>query len=103
MSKAWVYILKCADGKYYTGSTTNLSIRLAEHRAKKYKGFTSYRLPIELVYSAEFNSYHEAFQIERQIKKWSRAKKEALIKNDYDELHKLAECKNVTHYSNRTK
>ena len=72
-----------------------------EHRNKKYKGYTSYRLPVKLVYSQEFNNYNEAFQFERKIKTWSRAKKEALIKGDFTKLHKLAECKNETHYKNR--
>ena len=63
MSKAYVYILKCADGKYYTGVTTNLDRRLTEHRTKKYKGYTSYRLPVELLFSKEFNTYHKAIQV----------------------------------------
>ena len=99
MNKAWVYILKCADGKYYTGSTVNLEKRIAEHNSKKYKGYTAYRLPVKLVYSQEYNSYHEAFLIERQIKNWSKAKKEALIKHDFEKLHELAKCKNETNHS----
>lgn len=98
MKKAYVYILKCADGKYYTGSTTNLERRLYEHQHKRYKGYTSYRLPVKLVFSQDFRSYYEAFQFERKIKKWTRAKKEALIRGDFSKLHKLAECKNETHY-----
>jgi len=101
MKKAWVYILKCADGKYYTGSTANLERRIAEHNTKKYKGYTSYRLPVELVYAQEYSSYHEAFLVERKIKNWSRAKKEALINGDFKRLHKLAECKNESHYLNK--
>ena len=101
MKQAFVYILKCADGKYYTGSTTDLERRLYEHETKKYKGYTSYRLPVKLVFSQEFNSYHEAFQFERKIKNWSRAKKEALINSDFSKLHKLAECKNETHFKNK--
>lgn len=101
MKRAYVYILECSDGKYYTGSTTDLERRMYEHRNKKYKGYTSYRLPVKLVYSQEFNNYNEAFQFERKIKTWSRAKKEALIKGDFTKLHKLAECKNETHYKNR--
>ena len=101
MKRAYVYILKCSDGKYYTGSTTDLERRMYEHKNKKYKGYTSYRLPVKLVYSQEFSNYNEAFQFERKIKTWSRAKKEALIKGDFTKLHKLAECKNETHYKNR--
>ena len=101
MKQAFVYILKCADGKYYTGSTTDLERRLYEHETKKYKGYTSYRLPVKLVFTQKFNSYHEAFQFERKIKNWSRAKKEALISSDFSKLHKLAECKNETHFKNK--
>ncbi len=101
MRKVWVYILKCADGKYYTGSTVNLERRFEEHKSKKYKGYTSYRLPVKLVYAQEYPSYYEAFLVERKIKKWSRAKKEALINGDFKSLHKLAECKNESHYSNK--
>lgn len=101
MKKAWVYILKCADGKYYTGSTTDLEKRLYEHKTRKYKGFTSYRLPVKLVFSQEFNSYKEAFQFERKIKNWSHTKKEALINGDFSKLHKLAECNNKSHYKNK--
>jgi len=101
MKEAWVYILECADGKYYTGSTTDLEKRLYEHQSKKYLGYTSYRLTVKLVFFQEFNSYHEAFQFERKIKYWSHAKKEALINGDFSKLHKLAECKNETHYKNK--
>lgn len=101
MKEAWVYVLECADKKYYTGSTTDLERRLHEHQTKKYKGYTSYRLPVKLVYSQKFSSYHEAFQFERKIKNWSHAKKEALINNNFSELHKLAECKNETHFKNK--
>jgi putative endonuclease len=101
MKRAFIYILKCADGKYYTGSTTDLEKRLYEHQTKKYKGYTSYRLPVKLVFSQEFKSYNEAFQFERKIKNWSHIKKEALINGDFSKLHNLAECKNETHYKNK--
>ena len=68
MRQAYVYILKCGDGKYYTGSTTDLERRLYEHQTKKYNGYTSYRLPVKLVFSQEFKTYNEAFQFEREIK-----------------------------------
>jgi predicted GIY-YIG superfamily endonuclease len=76
---AWVYILRCRDGSYYVGSTTNLERRLAEHRAGTYDGYTSTRLPITLVLSYETTTRDQAFQLEMQIKGWSRRKKEALI------------------------
>ena len=101
MKEAWIYILECADGKYYIGSTTDLERRLYEHQSKKYKGYTSYRLPVKMVFNQKFNSYHRAFQFERKIKNWSKAKKVALINSDFSELHKLAECKNETHFKNK--
>ena len=101
IKKAWVYILKCADGSYYTGKTQNLELRLAQHENVTFSGYTSKRLPVKCVYARGFASYHEAIQAERQIKRWSRAKKEALIAGDFELLHKLAECRNLTHHKNK--
>jgi predicted GIY-YIG superfamily endonuclease len=89
----WLYILKCADGSYYTGSTTNLERRIAEHQSGEIKGYTSSRLPVELVFSCEFQTENEAFIRERQIKGWSRAKKEALIRGDFDALVRLSKSR----------
>ena len=77
---SWVYILRCADGSYYTGCTTNLDQRLGEHQAGETSGYTATRLPVELVYAEEFQAIHDAIDAERRVKGWSRAKKEALIK-----------------------
>ena len=83
--------MKCADDLYYVGLTGNLEIRLKEHNSGYFEGsYTSKRLPVELVYSCELETYHKAFQKERQIKRWSRAKKEALIKGEFDNLPDLA-------------
>ena len=84
---AYVYILECSDGSYYVGSTTNLEIRLAQHNTGFFSGYTSKRLPVKLVWSVEIPTEHEAFLRERQIKGWSRAKKEALIRGDWNGLH----------------
>jgi len=84
--KAWLYILKCADGSYYTGSTNDLDLRVTQHIRGEGCIYTRNRLPVELVYSEEFQSEHEAFLRERQVKGWSRAKKEALIRGDFDAL-----------------
>ena len=89
-SHAWVYILRCADGSYYTGHTTNLEMRLAEHQSGEFNGWTRNRLPVELVFAQEMPDKDQAFLAERQIKKWSRAKKEALIAGDWDMLRWLA-------------
>ncbi|MBL8047031.1 MAG: GIY-YIG nuclease family protein, partial [Anaerolineales bacterium] len=85
----YVYILRCFDNSYYTGSTNNLQRRLAEHQAGEVEGYTASRLPVELVWCAEFPSDHDAFLRERQIKGWSRAKKEALIRNDWVKLQTI--------------
>ena len=86
---AYVYILKCADDSYYVGSTTNLDRRLFEHQNGLIRGYTESRRPVELVWSAEFPTDHDAFLRERQIKGWSRTKKEALIRGDWNGIHKV--------------
>ena len=91
--KAWLYILKCTDGSYYTGSTNNLSLRLAQHQAGEGGDYTRSRLPVELVYSQDFPSEHQAFLREQQVKGWSRAKKEALICGDFEALVELSRAR----------
>jgi len=93
---AWVYILKCSDGSYYAGSTTNLERRLWEHQNSFYKGYTSSRLPVELVWAIDFPTEHDAFLFERQVKGWTRAKKETLIRNDWDEIHTIVKTERQT-------
>jgi predicted GIY-YIG superfamily endonuclease len=90
MKLSWVYILSCADGSYYVGSTTDLTARLAKHYSGAYCGYTSSRRPVELVYSQKFGDVNEAVRAERQIKGWTRAEKAALIERDFDLLHALA-------------
>ena len=85
----FVYILKCADDSYYTGMTANLEHRLAQHQAGTYEGYTSSRLPVQLVWSQTVQTENEAFLLEHQIKGWSRAKKEALMRNDFHDLHTI--------------
>ncbi len=82
----WVYMLRCSDGSYYTGHTDNLEKRIAEHQVSEIPCYTSTRLPIELVFSQEFQSRVEALERERQVKGWSRAKKEALMRGDWEKL-----------------
>jgi tRNA/rRNA methyltransferase len=74
----WVYMLRCSDQSYYTGHTDDLELRLAKHQTGEYGGYTQTRLPVELLFREEFTSRSEVFQRERQIKGWSRKKKEAL-------------------------
>jgi predicted GIY-YIG superfamily endonuclease len=85
----YIYILKCADNSYYTGSTTDLALRLAQHNAGTYGGYTSKRLPVILVWSQDVQTDNEAFLLERKLKGWSRSKKEALIRGDFARLHKI--------------
>ena len=83
----WVYLLKCADKSYYAGHTDNLENRLAQHHGKEIPAcHTATRLPVMLVYSQEFSTRVEALAAERQIKGWSRRKKEALIRGDWAAL-----------------
>jgi putative endonuclease len=94
--KGYVYILKCANGQYYTGSTNNVEIRVAQHNAGEGANFTRKHLPVEWVYCEEFQSLDDAFYREKQVQGWSRKKKEALINGDFDNLPKLS--KNYTQY-----
>lgn len=80
------YILLCADGKYYTGHTDDLEVRLGQHQSGLIKGFTSSRLPVQLVWADNFPTRYEALDAELKIKKWSTAKKRALIEGDWQAL-----------------
>ncbi len=86
----WVYILRCSDGSYYTGHTDNLEKRIAEHQVGAIEGYTSMRLPVQLVFSEEFSTRVEALERELQLKGWSRKKKEALMRSDWAEVKRLA-------------
>ena len=86
----YLYILQCADGSYYTGSTKTLEIRLHQHSTGEGAKYTTKRLPVSLVYVEEFERIDEAFQRENQIQGWSRKKKQALIAGDFDKLSHLS-------------
>ena len=89
-----VYILRCADGSYYTGMTENLERCLAQHQAGTFEdGYTASRRPVKLLWSQTFANHDDAFRRERQIKGWSRAKKEALMRGDWEALVKLSKSK----------
>jgi len=98
--KGWMYILECADGSYYTGSTNNLELRLAQHQNGEGANHTKKHLPVKLLYYEEFQRIDEAFYREKQVQGWGRKKKEALINGLSEDLKKLAECKNETHCRN---
>lgn len=88
--KGYMYILECSDGSYYTGSTTDLDLRLQQHQNGEGANHTKKRLPIKLVYFEEYSRIDEAFYREKQVQGWSRKKKEALIKGKPELLPKLA-------------
>ena len=96
MTKGYMYILKCCDDSYYTGSTKNLELRFQQHQAGEGANHTKKRLPVELVYFKEFQRIDEAFYREKQVQGWSRKKKEALIEQNIEKLHELAKCINET-------
>ena len=91
----WVYILRCADSSYYTGHTDNLETRIGRHQRGECGGYTASRLPVELVWSQECITREEALSAERQIKGWSRNKKEAMIHGDWAEVSRLATSKSA--------
>src|SRR3954447_15630412 len=92
----YVYMLKCADGSYYVGHTDNLEARLAAHNLGTFGGYTARHRPVSLVWTDTLESREEAFERERQIKGWSRAKKEALINGDWDRLVALSRAHGST-------
>ncbi|GAA0441312.1 MULTISPECIES: TrmJ/YjtD family RNA methyltransferase [Sphingomonas] len=79
-----VYILRRADGTYYTGHTDNLETRVAQHQAGSFPGYTHDRRPVELMWSESFPTRIDALDREQQIKDWSRKKKEALFRADWN-------------------
>ena len=90
---AYVYMLRCADDSFYIGSATgdDLSVRIDQHNAGSYPGYTFKRRPVVLVWSEHFDRITDAIAVERQIKGWSRAKKEALIRSDWTEVSRLSQ------------
>lgn len=91
MKQSWVYILECVDGSYYVGCTTNLEKRIAQHHAGTFDGYTAARRPVRLLWSEVLNDVHYAIEAERKLKKWTRAKKEALMRGDFSLLKELAQ------------
>ena len=86
---AYLYILRCSDGSYYVGSTRNLDARLHQHRAGDGSEYTRRRRPVELVYAHAFARVSAAFAAEKRVQGWSRAKREALIRGDWDLISTL--------------
>jgi predicted GIY-YIG superfamily endonuclease len=87
----YVYMLRCADGSYYVGLTrAGLEKRVGEHNSGAFRGYTSARRPVELVWHQNFQRLTDAIACECQLKGWRRAKKDALIRGDYQALQDLA-------------
>ena len=90
-----VYIVNCKDDSFYTGVTNNVERRIVEHNSGlDKKSYTYSRRPVKLVYSQEFSDPNEAIRFEKQVKGWSRAKKEALIEGNFEKLVRLSNRKN---------
>jgi tRNA/rRNA methyltransferase len=90
MQDFWTYMLRCSDGSYYVGHTDDIDARIGQHQDGSLGGYTSTRRPVSRVWSDRFLDRESAFAAERQIKGWSRAKKEALIRGDWSEISTLA-------------
>ncbi len=97
MKTLYVYILECSDSSFYVGVTNNVGRRFVEHQSGVHEdSYTFSRRPLKLVYCKRFRNPIKAIDYEKQLKGWSKAKKIALINNDFISLHELAECKNAT-------
>ena len=101
MLRFYVYILRCADGSYYVGHTDDLEKRMSEYDGGAVEGYVSRRLPVRLVHSSDFETRLEALTAERQLKGWSRAKKEAFIAGDWTRLRRLARGRTDRHKGRR--
>jgi putative endonuclease len=89
----YMYILKCGDGSYYVGSTRSLDNRLGQHIQGLGGSYTAKRQPVTLVFMQEFDRIDEAWQREKQVQGWSRAKRIALIEGRFDDLPGLSRSK----------
>ncbi len=87
----YMYILECVDGSYYTGSTRDLGRRFLQHQRGEGANHTAKRLPVKLVYCEWFDHVAAAFDREKQVQRWTRQKKEALIAGDLGRLKQLAQ------------
>lgn len=87
----WVYMVLCADGKYYVGVTNDVERRVGQHNTGEIPNcYTFERRPVELVYATDFRDMNDAIRWEKQIKKWSHAKKAALARGDFEAIRRLA-------------
>ena len=99
MKILYVYILECADDSFYIGVTNNVGRRFIEHSTGIHEdAYTFTRRPLKLVFCREFNSPMKAIRYEKQVKRWTKAKKLALINGEFELLHELAKCRNATNH-----
>lgn len=95
----YVYIVRCRDNSLYTGITNDLERRVNEHNDGKLPhAYTYKRRPVKLEWFQDFTEPNQAIYFEKKLKGWSKQKKEALIKGDFDMIETLAECRNATHH-----
>ena len=100
--KFYVYILKCSDNSFYTGVTNNIELRFQQHeQGIDSSAYTYSRRPLELVFLNTFKYIDKAIAFEKQIKGWSRKKKEAIINDNWEDLKKLSICKNNSSHLNK--
>jgi putative endonuclease len=79
-----IYILKCSDNTYYTGVTNNVEKRFFEHQNGIHReAYTYTRRPVDLVYTENYDKIEDAIRREKQVKDWSRLKKEKLIRGEF--------------------
>lgn len=90
---AWVYILRCSDGSLYVGHTGDLEGRERTHNEARGGSYTAARRPVRVVYAEAAPSLEVARRRERQLKRWNRLKKEALLRNDVALLKQASRCR----------
>ena len=78
----YMYILRCSDGSYYTGSTVDIERRLAQHQEGLGAEYTKHRRPVTIAFAQWHERVDDAFESEKRVQGWSRAKKEALMRGD---------------------
>ena len=102
MQYYFVYILKCNDGSYYTGVTNDIDRRFYEHQnGENTRCYTYRKRPLTIVFCEEFSDVNQAIALEKQIKGWTRKKKEAIIEKNWEKLKEFSACINDSHYRNK--
>lgn len=101
MKTYYVYILKCSDKSYYIGVSNDMERRLMEHNSGlNIECYTYSRRPLEVVFVTEFNDINQAITFEKQVKGWSRKKKEAIINNRWEDLPELSKNRQDKNHTN---